>query len=566
MEQRQTFNERSVTLPGDSTVGSFSLTPPWLVDLDKLEWLGQTPNLRVRTHEELPRLIRKRRIPPLRRFLWTGLILGNAIGRWWLIDRRKGTTISRAGLSHRLRDAFEVLGPTYIKLGQILSSGNGIFPDELVNEFKSLRDQVKPESFDKVRATVESDLGRELEEIFSEFDSTPLAAASIAQVHQARLRSGEEVVVKVQRPRVAELVRRDLAAMSWIAPILVGRIPIAALANPPALVELFAETIIEELDFRLEAANMIDISTILAKTDQRALVVPRPHPRYVTRRVLVMEKLSGFNWDDISGMVDAGIDTAQVVRAGMVAFMEGAMVHGVFHGDLHGGNLLVLSTGEVGLLDYGITGRLTEKKRLAFLRLLIGGTINDVRLQVAALRDMGALPEDTDLEAVVSELGLEGPPIDPTSLSPDELISEIRNLTKALLGFGARMPKELMLFVKNMIFLDSSMVSLAPDLDLFAEITFLATYFTSKYGDQISKDVGVDLASTPIDLIGVKGSLGIPSDVETLTYKELVERRELIRKRMESNQAGRRVDPKDRWTKKFSTRLLSQVKDLTKRR
>ncbi|NNN16085.1 MAG: AarF/ABC1/UbiB kinase family protein [Acidimicrobiaceae bacterium] len=566
MEQRQTFNERSVTLPGDSTVGSFSLTPPWLVDLDKLEWLGQTPNLRVRTHEELPRLIRKRRIPPLRRFLWTGLILGNAIGRWWLIDRRKGTTVSRAGLSHRLRDAFEVLGPTYIKLGQILSSGNGIFPDELVNEFKSLRDQVKPESFDKVRTTVESDLGRELEEIFSEFDSTPLAAASIAQVHQARLRSGEEVVVKVQRPRVAELVRRDLAAMSWIAPILVGRIPIAALANPPALVELFAETIIEELDFRLEAANMIDISTILAKTDQRALVVPRPHPRYVTRRVLIMEKLSGFNWDDISGMVDAGIDTAQVVRAGMVAFMEGAMVHGVFHGDLHGGNLLVLSTGEVGLLDYGITGRLTEKKRLAFLRLLIGGTINDVRLQVAALRDMGALPEDTDLEAVVSELGLDGPPIDPTSLSPDELISEIRNLTKALLGFGARMPKELMLFVKNMIFLDSSMVSLAPDLDLFAEITFLATYFTSKYGDQISKDVGVDLASTPIDLIGVKGSLGIPSDVETLTYKELVERRELIRKRMESNQAGRRVDPKDRWTKKFSTRLLSQVKDLTKRR
>lgn len=566
MEQRQTFNERSVTLPGDSTVGSFSLTPPWLVDLDKLEWLGQTPNLRVRTHEELPRLIRKRRIPPLRRFLWTGLILGNAIGRWWLIDRRKGTTVSRAGLSHRLRDAFEVLGPTYIKLGQILSSGNGIFPDELVNEFKSLRDQVKPESFDKVRTTVESDLGRELEEIFSEFDSTPLAAASIAQVHQARLRSGEEVVVKVQRPRVAELVRRDLAAMSWIAPILVGRIPIAALANPPALVELFAETIIEELDFRLEAANMIDISTILAKTDQRALVVPRPHPRYVARRVLIMEKLSGFNWDDISGMVDAGIDTAQVVRAGMVAFMEGAMVHGVFHGDLHGGNLLVLSTGEVGLLDYGITGRLTEKKRLAFLRLLIGGTINDVRLQVAALRDMGALPEDTDLEAVVSELGLDGPPIDPTSLSPDELISEIRNLTKALLGFGARMPKELMLFVKNMIFLDSSMVSLAPDLDLFAEITFLATYFTSKYGDQISKDVGVDLASTPIDLIGVKGSLGIPSDVETLTYKELVERRELIRKRMESNQAERRVDPKDRWTKKFSTRLLSQVKDLTKRR
>ena len=129
-----------------------------------------------------------------------------------------------------------------------------------MSEFKLCRDRVPAESFDTVRQVVEDELGRSLEQVFTSFDRVPLAAASIAQVHAATLRTGEQVVVKVQRPQVATLVRQDLAAMSWLAPHLVGRIPIAALANPPALVELFAETITEELDFRLEAQNMLDVA------------------------------------------------------------------------------------------------------------------------------------------------------------------------------------------------------------------------------------------------------------------------------------------------------------------
>src|SRR5205823_14203806 len=197
---------------------------------------------------------------------------------------------------------------------------------------------------------------------------------------------------------------KDLRALSWIAPRLIGRIPVTALANPPALVDLFAETIVEELDFRLEAQNMLDIARVLAETDQRAIVVPRPHPTLVTRRVLVMERLSGFAFDDVESMHDAGIDTTALVRAGLIAFLEGAMLHGVFHGDLHGGNLFVMPDGRVALLDYGITGRLDEARRLAFLRLLMGGTVNDVKMQLAALRDLGALPIDVDLEAVMKDL------------------------------------------------------------------------------------------------------------------------------------------------------------------
>jgi len=196
-------------------------------------------------------------------------------------------------------------------------------------------------------------------------------------------------------------------------------------------------------------------------------VIPRPHPELVTPRVLVMERLDGFAFDDVAGMVDAGVDTEEVVRIGMIGFMEGAMIHGIFHGDLHGGNLFVLPDGRVALLDFGIIGRMDETKRRAFLRLLITATMNDVKGQLAALRDLGALPPDTDLDAVIRDLNLDGPPLDPTQLTPDEMIAEIQKVVKALLGYGARLPKELMLFVKNMVFLDGAIASLAPDLDLF---------------------------------------------------------------------------------------------------
>jgi ubiquinone biosynthesis protein len=360
-----------------------------------------------------------------------------------------------------------------------------------------------------------------------------LAAASIAQVHPARLLSGEEVVVKVQRPSVATLVQKDLAAMSWIAPALIGRIPVSALANPPALVELFAETILEELDFRLEAANMLDTARILAETGQRSVVVPRPHPRLVTRRVLVMERLDGFGWDDVEGMHAAGIDTSAVVRALMIAFLEGAMLFGVFHGDLHGGNLFVQPDGRVALLDYGITGRLDQNKRLAFLRLLMGGTVGDPMLQLTALRDLGALPLDTDLHAVMLDMGLDQPAKDPTTMAPDELIGELKELTRRLLAYGARFPKELMLFVKDFLFLDGALATLAPDVDLFGEITAVAAYFTEHYGERIATEVGVDLRVQGLDLEGLKASVGLPGEVEQLTYRDLQARRELIRRRME---------------------------------
>jgi ubiquinone biosynthesis protein len=525
----------------DTVQFAFSDTGPWEVDPDRLAWAAGIEALRARTNALVPELTSARFLPPGLRVIRTGRVLGVALGAWRVKEKPAGGAVSRAGVSRRLRRAFAELGPTYIKMGQIISSGEGIFPPELVAEFRQLRDRVPPEPFDAVRKTVEEDLGQPLESVFASFDRNALAAASIAQVHAAQLHSGERVVVKVQRPDVARTVRRDLRAMSWFAPHLIGRIPIAALANPPALVELFAETIVEELDFRLEAQNMLDTARVLSATgQQRAMIVPRPHPTLVTKRVLVMERLEGFSFDDVAGMQAAGIDTEAVIRASMVAFLEGVMLHGIFHGDLHGGNLFVMADGRVALLDHGITGRLSEAKRLAFLKLMLAGTTNNVRLQIQALCELGALPIDSDIDAVIRDLNLDGPVKDPTKMQPDELIAEIREITKSLLGYGARMPKELMLYVKDLLFLDGAIATLAPNLDLFATLTEIGMHFATQHGNKIAADVGMAVNAQAIDITAFKASIGVEANVEKLTYADLQKRRALIAQRMEGHESEAR--------------------------
>ena len=523
--------------PHDLAIGSFSNEPPWIVEPASMPWREVVDSIRWLTKHDLPELTSARRLPDVKRAVTVVADFGTAIGLWWLTGRRKGKAgdhaASRLDLSRRLRLSIERLGPTYIKLAQIISSGEGLFPEELVSEFKKCRDQVPAQPFDVVRATVEEDFGAPLEDIFASFDETPLAAASIAQVHAAVLLTGEPVVVKVQRTTVALLVNKDIRVMAWLAPFLVGRLPFASLANPPALVELFAETISEELDFRLEAQNMLDVAASFVALKQDGYIIPRPHPTLVTRRVLVMERLSGFNFDDVESMRDAGVDTHEVVRTGMIGFMEGAIIEGIFHGDLHGGNLFVLPDGKVALLDFGITGRMDQRQRRAFLRLMLGATVNDVHMQISALCDLGALPSDTDIDAVIKDLGLDGPGIDPTTADPDEMIKEVQKIVKMLLGYGARMPKELMLYVKNLMFLDGAISRLAPDLDIFAEITQISMYFVQNHGEKLFAEAGFDPSAFEIDLTGVKDSIGLDRSTDRFTYRDLQERRELIKTRFE---------------------------------
>ena len=524
-----------MTFTPDTDWGAFDQNPPWVLQHDSIKWQKTAVALRTEAQREVPVLTKPTKIPPVARLITVVFVLSMALLPWFIKKKRKQfetPEASRAFISLRMRKAVERLGSTYIKLGQIISSGEGLFPVELVNEFKLCRDQVPPFSFEEAQRVVEQDLGARLTDVFSTFATTPLAAASIAQVHLATLITGEEVVVKVQRPSVSALVRKDLRVMAWLAPHMIGRIKISALANPPALVELFAETIVEELDFRIEADNMLDVAKMLHELHQDGYIVPRPHPSLVARRVLVMQRLEGFKFDDAVGMQAAGIDTVKVIRTGMIAFMEGAMIHGVFHGDLHGGNLFVMKDGRTALLDFGIVGRLTGSRRMAFLRLMLNATTNNVVGQIEALRDLGALPLDTDIQAVIKDLNLDQPVVDPTTLSGEELVNEVQRIVKAMMGYGARMPKELMLYVKNMVFLDGAIARLAPDLDIIQEVTAISMLFAERHGERLGRELGIDHLAVELKMDSIKAGLGVETSVDTLTYRDLQARRNLIQKRM----------------------------------
>ena len=221
----------------DLAWGAFSDHGPWVLDPDDVAWKAGNECRRDQVRAAVPRLTKRRLLPPGRRvvniaagFVWA--VAG------WKLARKLGKvdegSPSKAMLSQRLRVASEQLGSTFIKLGQIISSGEGVFPPELVSEFKKCRDQVPAEPYDIVRKIVEEDLAGTIDDLFVSFDRRPLAAASIAQVHRAEIEIDgvpTEVVVKVQRPQIAERVHADIAATAWLAPFLVGRIPVAALAN-----------------------------------------------------------------------------------------------------------------------------------------------------------------------------------------------------------------------------------------------------------------------------------------------------------------------------------------------
>jgi len=524
--------------------GAFTSAGPWTVDPAQMPWRDDIEQLRSRSQARVPGLVRKRRVPPLRS-MRVGFRLARTLLPWARTHRgARDSSEALAELAGRLRPVFEDLGPAYVKLGQVIASTEGLLPIELVEEFKRCRDDVAPETFDHVRTLVEMDLGRPLEAVFSDFDPEPLAAASIAQVHAARLLSGEEVVVKVQRPHIEDVITADLAALAWLAPVLERRAPTAALANLPAYVELFAETIVEELDFRLEAQNIFDVAAVLGTVEGHPVVLPRPHPELVTRRVLVMQRMSGFAIDDRDGMADAAIDPHPVFRALMIMLVEGAMIHGVFHGDLHGGNMMVLPDGRACIFDLGITGRLSPAHRQALIAFLMNVISQDVDAQLVHFQAMGGLPGDVDLQRIATELELEQlTPAAQVEMTADEVAQRMQQTMQQLVAHGARIPKALFLYVKNNIYLNGAITALAPDLDVLAEVGVALSHLAENHGERLGREIGIDLSGPAFSPNAVaqvmRSQLG--ADPSGLTAREVNElQAQRIRELRAARQSPRR--------------------------
>ena len=380
-----------------------------------------------------------------------------------------------------------------------------------------------------------------MDQSFESFDRQPFAAASIAQVHAAVLNDGSEVVVKVQRPAIHKKVVRDLRVLAWIAPRLVGKIPVAALANPPALVQLFAETISEELDFELEVANLFEIRRALMTGDKGRWIAPEPNLDMTTTRVIVMSRVSGTPLTRLDSDQLSEHDARDLFRNMVDGLLEGAALHGIFHGDFHAGNLFILDDGVIGLVDYGMVGRLDNERRVAFLRYVTGLMSGDVHTQVSAVRDLGAFSSDVDIDELIEKLQLDRVDFDPLDLTEEQFISEFQSLLKELLASGARIPKELMLFVKNFAYLASFIQKMDPDMDLLSEFSANSAGFLTKHGFRVSAELGLALTDLEVSESSFRRAAGIKDDIDVLTWRDLSERREVMQKRLTNSDSAVRV-------------------------
>jgi ubiquinone biosynthesis protein len=465
------------------------------------------------------------------RLVATVFVFGHALLRWRIRILRHPLQ-RRAIAADEFRRAAERLGATWIKLGQLVAAGDGIFPDELVVACRQLHDRVRPEPLRRIERTLDESFGTGWRADLR-LDPQPLAAASIAQTHRATLTDGTNVVVKIQRRGVRRRIEDDLRALSKIAPLLVGRIPVAALANPPALIDIFARCVGEELDFQVEAANACDVARVIRRYGRGGVVVPRPHPVLVRSRAMVLEHVAGTRLDDLDPRLGG-----QVIDTLAAMVLEGALLGGIFHGDLHPGNMAVTGDGSVVLYDFGIVARLNEQERGAFIGLVAGIATGNWRQQLDALIGLGALPLDGDRDALSAELGLDRGPIDPTTLAPDELAREAGRIARVLLDAGARLPKPLMLWGKNLAFLDAAVGRLDPDRDLVGLISGALSSFATRHGAELAHSA---LAGARVDRRVIAASIAA-SDNE-MSWNEMRARRATIleRQRQHRGRRGRRL-------------------------
>jgi aarF domain-containing kinase len=307
-------------------------------------------------------------------------------------------------LARPLRKSFEDLGGTFMKFGQIIASSPGMFGDDVAEEFRACLDTGREVPFSDVRQRVEEDLGRPLEVAFAEFERHPIGTASIAVVHRARLHDGTLVAVKVLRPEIEHVVATDLDLMQPLMEILVRLTGDQLAGSTLQLLDGFREQIGEEMDLRNEARSMVHFRRLQNEFKLSMIAVPEPFPEYSGRNVLTMEFFDGVPIDDVARVADLGIDPTPLVQAVMRAFFLTTVRWGAFHGDVHAGNMMMLRDGRIGVIDWGIVGRLDPLTHRFFLALLSAAMGNE-----AAWTDVTGYITRTYGPAIGEAVGLSGP-------------------------------------------------------------------------------------------------------------------------------------------------------------
>jgi len=392
-------------------------------------------------------------------------------GLWRLLGRKEAVEVSpearRASTARRFRMLLNDLGPTFVKLGQILSTRADLLPAEFIDELSTLQDQVPAISIELVNAQIRESHGRGADELFGSLDATPIAAASIAQVHRAQTRAGEEVVVKVQRPGISEQIRADLSVLRYAARLLEAVVEETGIYTPVGIIDEFERAIFEELDFLHEAAN---IRAFYENHRERTyLRIPKVYEELSSRTILTMEYLKGTK---ISLIEMAQHDRAALAQHIVEAAFRQLFEDGLFHGDPHPGNLLVLEGDVIGLLDFGLVGRLTKQMQETLVMLVLSVALKDADSVARLLYKVGVPDGRTDLQGFKTDIqGIFTQHLPATgTLGGINTRTLLRDLLDLAVKYRVRIPKEYALLSRASVETEGILRSLYPDMKLL-EIT-----------------------------------------------------------------------------------------------
>ena len=365
----------------------------------------------------------------------------------------------------RLRRALEELGPTFIKFGQILSTRSDVMPPEYLEELSYLQDEVPPVSWEEAKEVVESELEVPIEDLFAQVDPVPIASASLAQVHVARLVGGEEVVVKIQRPNLEKTVNLDLDIIYDLAQTAQQRISAASRFEVGDLAEEFASALRTEMDFRREAWNADRFRKNFE--DEKHLYVPKIYWDYSTKRLLVMERLKGIKIDNLEALKAAGYSPQRLSGHAADFALKEVLMDGFFHADPHPGNMLILPGEVIGVLDFGTVGRLDEKDRANLARLFIAAVQLDAEAIVDQLQRMGVADYRVDRVGLERDLKriltrYYGLPI--YEIDAQEISKAVQPI---LYEYKLYIPTDYYLLMKTVIMMQGVGLTLDPDFDIF---------------------------------------------------------------------------------------------------
>lgn len=388
----------------------------------------------------------------------------------------------------RLRLCFEQLGPTFVKLGQLLATRTDLVPQEYVDEFRKLQDQVPAVPFSEIRQVLVQHFGREVEDVFASIDERPIGAASIAQVYRAELKDGTPVVVKVQRPGIDATIQDDLNILHMLAELLDRYVTEAKVLNPLGVVDEFSRSLEMETNFIIEANNIRRFQQNFSKDPN--IKIPQVYTEYTGRRVLVMEALDGIPLSHRNALDQEGIDPETVLRRGLRAYLKMVFSDGLFHGDLHAGNMFVLPDNKIGLIDFGMVGRLNRKSQNAIANMFLALAEEDYDRLAYLYIDLAPYTEQVDVDLFARELR--------------DLIAPYFGLTLKHVNVGKLfldsaavaahhqliLPSELILFFKSIVTIEGMGRVIMGDFDFMTfSLEFAADLVKSRYeGTKLLKE------------------------------------------------------------------------------